>query len=66
MFSRLKDDLNTSTQTTGCPTSDLETLEACILKTVRLRTKILGAKCTMWGYILCDKESQISSLQNIE
>ena len=51
---------------TGCPTSNLETLEAYILKTVRLRTKILGAKCTMWGYILFDKKSQIGSLQNIE
>ena len=32
---------------TGCPTSNLETLKACILKTVRLGTKILGAICSL-------------------
>ena len=38
--------------TTGCPTSNLETLKAYILKSIWLKTKILGAMCVSWGYIL--------------
>ena len=37
---------------TGCPTSNLETLKAYILKSIWLKTKILGAMCVSWGYIL--------------
>ena len=32
---------------TGCPTSNLETLEAYYLKTVRLRTKLFVAMCSL-------------------
>ena len=43
-----------STWLTGCPTSNLETLKAYILKSIWLKTKILGAMCVSWGYILFD------------
>ena len=39
-------------QGTGCPTSNLETLKAYILKSIWLKTKILGAMCVSWWYIL--------------
>ena len=51
---------------TGCPTSNLETLRAYISKSIWLGTKILGAKCIICGYILFDTKSEIGGLQNTE
>ena len=50
--------LKNAMKITGCPTSNLETLRAYILKSTWLGTKILGAKCIICGYILFDNMTE--------